>query len=128
LRGPTGVINLSDTSNLFELSNSYPLRCTWNITVRSGRTILVKLMKIKLSSYSLCVDSYVLVCNHIWSICFWDWIPNSSSMSIILIITVQKLLTLSFQDISQVTVLTTLRYWKYPKYLFFYFQEEIYRC
>ncbi|CAI6368736.1 unnamed protein product [Macrosiphum euphorbiae] len=63
LRGPTGVISLSDVSSLFELSHSKQLRCTWNITVRPGRTILVKLMNIKLSSRSRCVDGYILLKN-----------------------------------------------------------------
>ncbi|XP_029345465.1 cubilin isoform X2 [Acyrthosiphon pisum] len=60
LRGPTGVVSLSNTSSLFD---SYQLQCTWNITVRPGRTILMKLMTIKLSSYSLCIDGYVLLKN-----------------------------------------------------------------
>lgn len=64
LRGPTGVINLANTTNLFDTPNSYHLRCTWNITVRPGRTILVKLMILKLYPHDLCVDNYVLVSRH----------------------------------------------------------------
>jgi len=86
LRGPTGVISLSNTSSLFELWHSYQLRCTWNITVRPGRKILVKLITIKLSSDSPCVDDYILVCRPIlWTGWFWDWIPNSSSTLFFLI-------------------------------------------
>ncbi|XP_029345463.1 cubilin isoform X3 [Acyrthosiphon pisum] len=66
LRGPTGVISLSNTSSLFELSQPYQLQCTWNITVRPGRTILVKLMTIKLASHSLCADGYILLKNGLY--------------------------------------------------------------
>lgn len=35
--------------------------CTWNVTVRSGKTILVKLIAMKLSDDNLCSYSYALV-------------------------------------------------------------------
>ncbi|KAL5234243.1 hypothetical protein ACI65C_001653 [Semiaphis heraclei] len=61
LRGPTGVINLSNVTNhLLDSRRSYTLDCSWNITVRPGRTISVKFITMKLLS---CVDSFVLLKN-----------------------------------------------------------------
>lgn len=45
------------------MTASYELNqvCTWNVTVRSGRTISVKLIAMKLSDDNLCTYSYALV-------------------------------------------------------------------
>ncbi|XP_022177373.1 cubilin-like [Myzus persicae] len=61
LRGPTGVINLTNsTSQLLDSPHSYLLHCSWNVTVRPGRTISVKFITMQLLS---CVDSFVLLKN-----------------------------------------------------------------
>jgi len=35
--------------------------CIWNVTARPGKTILVKLIAIKLFEDNMCTDSYILV-------------------------------------------------------------------
>ncbi|VVC39263.1 EGF-like, conserved site,EGF-like calcium-binding domain,CUB domain,EGF domain,EGF-like calcium- [Cinara cedri] len=59
LTGTTGVI---DSSNLFYSHYYSNLFCTWNVTVRPGRTILVKLITMQFS-LNQCSVSYVLLKN-----------------------------------------------------------------
>uniref|UniRef100_A0A2H8TEF1 Cubilin n=1 Tax=Melanaphis sacchari TaxID=742174 RepID=A0A2H8TEF1_9HEMI len=62
LRGPTGVIRLSNLTSAIVMDHphSYDFRCTWNVTVRPGRTILVKFITMQLFS---CETNYVLLKN-----------------------------------------------------------------
>lgn len=55
LRELSGII---DTSYI--VNDDYDI-CVWNVTVRPGKTVLVKFLTIRLISYDPCVDSYVLV-------------------------------------------------------------------
>lgn len=57
LRGPSGII---DVFNVTDEDESHQL-CIWNVTVRSGRTISVKIVEMEMYSYDMCIDSYVLV-------------------------------------------------------------------
>lgn len=63
LRGPTGVIEVSNVADLYV--SSY--LCTWNVTVRPGKTILVKFIAMQMLSYEnanthdSCTYSYVMV-------------------------------------------------------------------
>ncbi|VVC39264.1 EGF-like, conserved site,EGF-like calcium-binding domain,CUB domain,EGF domain,EGF-like calcium- [Cinara cedri] len=57
LRELSGII---DTSYI--VNDDYNI-CIWNVTVRPGKTVLVKLLNIQLISHKPCVDSYVLLKN-----------------------------------------------------------------
>lgn len=58
LRGPIGIIDLSNNTTHFNLDNTL---CIWNVTVRPGRTISVKFLTMEFASQSACTYSYVLV-------------------------------------------------------------------
>ncbi|KAF0762933.1 cubilin, partial [Aphis craccivora] len=62
LRGPTGVIGSFNFTSALDLNepHSYDFYCTWNVTVRPGRTISVKFITLQLFS---CMESYVLLKN-----------------------------------------------------------------
>jgi len=57
LRGPTGIIEVSNITDLYG-SEGF---CTWNVTVRPGRTISVKFLTMQILSYESCSNRYVLV-------------------------------------------------------------------
>lgn len=57
MRGPNGIIYVSNMTTNYELNEI----CTWNVTVRSGRTISVKIIAMKLSDDNSCSYSYALV-------------------------------------------------------------------
>jgi len=60
LRGPTGIIEVSNITDLYG-SEGF---CTWNVTVRTGRTIAVKFMSMNILSFDSCANSYILVSTH----------------------------------------------------------------
>lgn len=57
LRGPSGTIDVLNITGSHEANQN----CIWNVTVRPGRTILVKVVEMETLQHDLCVDSYVLV-------------------------------------------------------------------
>lgn len=61
LRGPSGIIDVFISVDILR----YEL-CVWNITVRPGRTISVKIVDLQMKLQDVCLESYVLVifCKH----------------------------------------------------------------
>ncbi|XP_050535178.1 cubilin [Daktulosphaira vitifoliae] len=62
--------HLSDSSGIIEMNNNITVGelCSWNVTVRSGRKISVKILKLKLSkpTTATCSNSYILLRNGIY--------------------------------------------------------------
>lgn len=72
LRGPNGVIHVSNTTTKY-VSNQI---CTWNVTVRSGRTISVKFIDMNFFQFKSCSNSYVMVRTCKWH--FYSKVLNSA--------------------------------------------------
>lgn len=62
---------MRDSSGIIEMNNNITVGqfCSWNVTVRPGKKISVKILKLKMSkpATAICSNSYILVSlNLIW--------------------------------------------------------------